>query len=194
MVRDAANSCRARGSAPGVGRLRWGWTPTVEQLDFRLPIVGAIVGWLLGALYHRLTRPARPAAGSIQKSTREPTAEERRRVVSLVERAARVMIAYSHMIDAANAGDGAELERLFRALRQEEADEELAQPVVDDRLVRDAAAAFLRLHGAIEAKIAERLAAGQTVQIGGELRLRAAELGGTVDTLNRATSRYTSTG
>jgi hypothetical protein len=100
------------------------------------------------------------------------------------------MVAYSHMIDAANAADGRSVERYLRALRAEEAEEQLAELEVDDRAVRAAAHEFLQLHAEIAAKVESRLAGGQVVQIGGELRIRAAELGKRVETLNKAASGF----
>ena len=164
----------------------------MEQIDFRFPLLGAFLGALLGAAYHWLARQPRRRDGGVGNETEaDPArqAEQARRVSSFVERAARTMVAYSRMVDAANADDGGELQRLFRALRAEQAEEPLAELQVDDRAVREAARAFLRLDSDIAAKVEGRLAAGQTVQIGGELRLRAAELGKAVDALNNAAAR-----
>lgn len=163
----------------------------VDQLDLRYPLFGAIIGALVGAIYHRrLRRTARAAVDKAPDAARQ--AEQARRVASFVERAARTMVTYSRMVDAANAGDGPELERLFRGLREDEAQEQLAGLDVDDRAVREAARDFFRLHAEIAAKVERRLAAGQTVQVGGELRLRAADLGRSVEALNRAASSLSS--
>jgi hypothetical protein len=94
------------------------------------------------------------------------------------------------MIDAANVDDGKRVERLFRDLQAEQAEEKLAELQVDDRAVRAAAHDFLKLHAEIAAKVESRLAGGQTVQIGGELRVRAAQLGQRVEALNQAAERF----
>jgi hypothetical protein len=158
----------------------------VEQIDLRLPLLGAIVGALIGAVYHWRRRHPRAEAAPEDPAAVARLAEQRERLSTFLERAARAMVAYSHMIDAANADDAEEVERIFRALRAEDAQEKLAELQVDDRAVRSAAQEFLRLHAEIAAKVESRLAAGQTVQIGGELRVRAAQLGERVEALNTA--------
>ena len=160
----------------------------MEQIDIRFPLLGALVGALVGAFWH--FRSHRP--GSIGQPAREQASDpvQAQRVISFLERAARSMVAYSQMIDAANAGDAPALARLFRGLKEEEAAEQLTELEVDDRAVRKAAHAFLQLHAEINAKIEQRLADGQTVQIGGELRIRAADLGKRIETLERAARKY----
>jgi hypothetical protein len=162
----------------------------VEQIDLRLPLFGAVLGALLGALYHWRGRLA-PAQAPPDPAAEAPLAEQRQRVASFLEQAARAMVAYSHMVDAANAADARSVERLFRALRAEETEETLVELEVDDRALRAAAHEFLQLHAEISAKVESRLAAGQVVQIGGELRIRAQELGHRVEALNRTAAAFT---
>jgi hypothetical protein len=163
----------------------------VEQIDLRYPLLGAIVGTIIGAVYHYLRRaPREETAGPPDPARVARIAEQQRQVVSFLERAARTMVTYSHMVDAANAGNGAELSRLFSAMKAEEAATTLAELKVDDRGVRDAARNFVKLHREIEGKVEQRLAAGQTVQIGGELRVRAEELGKRVSELQAAAGAF----
>jgi hypothetical protein len=165
----------------------------VEQIDLRYPLVGGAVGAAVGAYWHWRRRPRVVVAGD-DPAAAARLAEERERVATFVERAARAMVAYSRMIDAANADDAERVERLFRDLQAEEAEEKLAELQVDDRAVRAAAHEFLRLHAEIAAKVESRLTGGQTVQIAGELRVRAAQLGERVDALNQAASAFAKRG
>lgn len=162
----------------------------MEQIDIRYPIIGGAVGALVGAAFHLRRRRARAEPTPTDPATAARLTEQRERVVTFLERAARTMVAYSHIIDAANAADARGIERHFRALQAEDAEEKLAELEVDDRAVRAAAHEFLQLHAEIAAKVESRLAAGQTVQIGGELRVRAAQLGERVEALNQAAEAF----
>lgn len=162
----------------------------MEQIDLRYPLVGGAVGAALGAAWHWRHRLRRVVPRPLDPAAEARLADQRQRVAMFVERAARAMVAYSRMVDDANAADGKGVERHFRALRAEEAEEQLAELEVDDRAVRAAAHEFLRLHAEIAAKVENRLAGGQVVQIGGELRIRAAELGQRVEALNRAAGAF----
>jgi hypothetical protein len=162
----------------------------VEQIDLRYPLVGGALGALVGAAFHLRRRRGRAEAVPADPAAGARLAQQRERVVTFLERAARTIVAYSHMIDAANAADARGIERHFRALQAEDAEEKLAELEVDDRAVRAAAHEFLHLHADIAAKVESRLAAGQTVQIGGELRVRAAQLGERVEALNQAAEAF----
>jgi len=108
----------------------------------------------------------------------------------MLQRAGRAVAAYSHIIDAGNAGEIDMVQRLFERLKGEEAEDGASDVRPGDRRFVEVSTAFQKLHDEIEAKITQRLAAGQAAALAGEIRLRGPALARAVEDLNAAANRY----
>lgn len=152
--------------------------------------VGLLVGAALTVLVVRRRPP--PAAAAPVASGGEAGAARRREVAPLMDWAGRVMIAYGHLIDAANAAERSSLDAAVRALHAvcDEGERGRFEGTAD-RGVADAAGAFVRFVGDTRTRVDNRLASGSPASaIAGELRLRSGELATQVTKLSDALERY----
>jgi hypothetical protein len=163
-----------------------------------LPIVwGGVIGALIGGCYELLVRRRRPIveAAALDPAELAALREQRRReVVPMMQRAGRAMAAYSHMIDAANLKDTAQLQRLLERLRAEEAEDGASDARPGDRRFAAAAVAFTALHDQLDAALQTAIEAARPIDAARELRRRAKELGKVVQDLNGAAARYVERG
>jgi hypothetical protein len=163
----------------------------MDPYDPRIILVCVSIGAAIGAIYHFRGRLIARGGSAPSRQVRGVDQRARQHEVEpLVARAARAMVAYSGMIDAANANNHREVARICEHLVDEDADLSPAEVHFADRALRDAAHAFLSLEAEIRARIRARLDAQQALQIGGELRLRGAALARAIETAQKAANAY----
>jgi hypothetical protein len=147
-------------------------------------IVGGLVGgWIGAVLTLRMIRRRRPPS-----SPARPIEERRRLVKSLMDRASQIMIAYSAVIDADPGALRAAVERM-RALGVGQDPSLYAG--TDDRAVADAARQFFTFLEQTQKRVDERIAAGRTDTVAGELRARGEALARAIARLHQEIARYT---